>query len=122
MIEDMDTVGRPDQDDSDADSAPRTVNLEVELTITANLRWSRGARWQPDQGCVVRLLDPAILEAILGYRIEKAEVAIDPGKRRLTLTLNRYGQVEIPRHATAITSRAVSPVPASMWRASEGED
>ncbi len=119
---DMDIVGRHDQEEADADSAPRTVTLEVELTITANIRWSRSAQWQPNQGCVVRLLDPAVLDAILGYRIENAEVAIDPGKRRLTLALSRYGQVEIPRRAAAITSTAVSPVPPSMWRASESEE
>src|SRR2546429_1833871 len=85
MLEDMETAGRDDEVRPDEDSAPRTVNLEVELTITANLRWSRTARWQPDQGCVVRLLDPAILDAILGYRIENAEVAIDPDSRPLTL-------------------------------------
>jgi hypothetical protein len=121
MSDDVSIVGRHDRADSQANSAPRTVNLEVELTITANLRWSHAAQWQPDQGCVVRLLDPAILEAILGYRIENAEVAIDPGQRCLTLTLGRYGQVEIPRHATAITSTAVSPVPPSMWRPTEHE-
>jgi hypothetical protein len=119
MLEHADTPGRHDHEEVAAESAPRTVNLEVELTITANLRWSRNARWQPDQGCVVRLLDPAILDVILGYRIENAEVAIDPDSRRLTLTLHRYGQVEIPRHASAITSTAVSPVPRSMWRTSE---
>jgi len=121
MLDDMEPDGRPEQD-ADADSPPRTVNLEVELTITANLRWSRAARWHPDQGCVVRLLDPAVLDAIFGYRIENAEVAIDPGNRHLTLTLQRYGQVEIPRHATAITSTAVSTVPPSLWRPTEGAE
>jgi len=122
MLDDMDSTGGSGHEELVPDAAPRTVSLEVELTITANLRWSRGARWQPDQASVVRLLDPSILEVILGYRIENAEVAIDPAGRRLTLTLHRYGQVEIPRHASAITSTAVSPVPPSMWRASEGPD